>query len=220
MKNNLFYLVLIALISLQLASCGGDDTDPSEEMQEEEMMQNEEEGEMNNDELTLLTPCNYSISFGNEQLIEDASDGEPYCSTNSSNTSNASGRIVISGASLTDFNNDDGLSFFKGSMPVPTSISIPTDAAFEANFTPGTYDYAIEADGGVEIVYKDVTGVRWSSSNGDQTNSTFEILEAISGTVQSSFVVTIRAQYECMLYTEADNVKASRGTFVLSFENF
>lgn len=187
-----------------MVSCGDDDAD----------------GGVMTGDLALTDPCQYSITFGGEQLEENGASGDPFCSVTSFNTSNASGRIVIVGASLADFDSGEGFYFSIGSLSVPTSIDIPSDEDFVSLFDPGTYNFTEEADGGVSVEYQDADNITWSSSNGDQSGSSFQILESVSGEVQSTLVVTARAQYSCLLYNNSGESRMSSGQFTLSFQNF
>lgn len=69
----------------------------------------------------------------------------------------------------------------------------------------------------VEIIYSDTNGLLWSSSNGDQTSSSFEITEINQGANPTYAQTLFKATFNCRLYdlsTPAKYVTVQRANFM------
>ena len=211
MKTTISYLFAILLV-IGLSACNKD----KEDVMEDDQMEMETP-------LSLLSPCKYDITFGTETFSEDGEDGDPFCGVTVGASGNADYKFELSpGGKLTDFDTEEGLSISKSFLIVDNFGETPPDSEFEQFFSPGTYPIVPDNEQGVQINYKDATGVNWSSYTGlaEQPGSTFEITEMVSGEVQGSYFVVTRGTFSCKLYNDAGDVKDCSGTFTLQFKNF
>ena len=89
----------------------------------------------------------------------------------------------------------------KGEVHFPDSV--PTDSLFASFFEAGTYQYASQAVGGMEVLWIDTNGVLWSTSamSGDQSGHTFVINNVRTFEDHSGvFCVKFNANFSCTLY--------------------
>lgn len=92
----------------------------------------------------------------------------------------------------------------------------PSAQNFANFFKPGPVKFAVMAFDGVEIKYHDKKGNIWSTSNGFQAGSFFELTELQN----DSNSVKFKALFSCMLYNaEHDSRKLENGVFVGYFTN-
>lgn len=84
--------------------------------------------------------------------------------------------------------------------------SLPSDSLFESWFQPGIYNYSINALNGFEVLWVDMNGTLWNTSemNGDQTGHTFRISNSRSFIDSNGiFCVKFNAEFSCNLYHPA-----------------
>jgi hypothetical protein len=95
-----------------------------------------------------------------------------------------------------------------------------SNTAFKTFFNPGAYSYATTPELGITIsMYQN--GVGWSTNNGSQSGSTFNITDMQEVTAGGSYGVKIRCTFSCKLYDSLGNVKTiTEGIYVGHFENF
>lgn len=213
--TKLTHLFLLALcISFCFSSCSKDSDDTQEE---------EEEEEMNEEALSLISPCNYEIMFGDVAIASDPTDEWLYCATNRNTTTDAMGFIDIPGASIEDDDNNFNLYLSRGLLRVQGFDDVPPNADFEALFQTGSYDITRRETAGIQLELV-VDGVLWSSDNGydgfEQNGSSFTIMEMVSGESGGGYYVSIRGEYSCKLYNQAGDMKTSSGKMTVQFQNF
>ena len=190
-SNQLFYLLLLFVLTLG-TSCGGDD-DTMEE------------------ELTTESLCKYAMEF-DEQLIEKELSNEPtgmICNVAIFNAGDGIGY----GTSLFSNDSDEELRFFRGTINIPFN-ELPTTEQFDSLFHVGTYDYTLEGDMGTLIEYTSPDNEVWSTDRGtgNQAGSSFELLEKVSETLPTGYTIIARVKYNCTLYNDAGEAKDCEGT--------
>ena len=80
----------------------------------------------------------------------------------------------------------------------------------------GFYTFSLLAENGVEISYIDKKLTKWSTSQGNQDQSTFEITELRNDSINLKF----KAVFNCTLYnSEGNSKKLEKGTFIGYFRN-
>jgi hypothetical protein len=93
----------------------------------------------------------------------------------------------------------------------------PPIPEFENYFKTGKLNFSFLAMDGVEIRYRDNQGVLWSTSNGNQPDSYFELTE-ITNTNET---VNFKAHFSCKLYnSEHESKTLEKGEFIGSFQNY
>jgi len=86
-----------------------------------------------------------------------------------------------------------------------------------AFFAPGTYPYAIDANGGIEVTWQDEAGNYWSIGKGiaDQSGSTFKITAIKDGPSLINLYIEVTCEFNCKLYDDSGHVKiVTNGKFV------
>lgn len=93
----------------------------------------------------------------------------------------------------------------------------PPLTEFYNYFKTGKLKYSLLAMNGVEIKYRDNSGILWSTSNGVQNDSYFELLELKN--IDES--VIFKAHFSCILYnSEHESKTLEKGEFIGSFQNY
>lgn len=84
-------------------------------------------------------------------------------------------------------------------------------------FKTGKLKYSLLAMDGVEIKYRDPSGILWSTNNGVQNESSFELTELTNNNES----VIFKAHFSCKLYNSEHESKAlEKGEFIGSFQNY
>ena len=185
---------------------------------------NDDDNTMMNEELSLTTNCTYTIQLGNQEFSGTAfpTSGNLVCNVTTSHSGAGPMTLVTPGAHISDFDTEFGFYIDKGTFRVVESFDIPSDEEFKEAFAVGTYPFTEDALDGVRIQYFAEDGTRWDSSdpNADQSNSSFKIIEMVSGEFLNSLYVVTRGEFNCNLYNEAGDVRVSSGTVTIQFQNF
>jgi len=195
-KRTYFLLTTILFLSLTIVSCGDDN--PMEENNEAE--------------LTINSPCKYSITLAGELIENQASSSFSGLSCNVISSSNSSGNAY--GADLFSNNSEESLSFIRGTIPDLQWFEQPTPIQFDELFDLGLYNYSDQGENGIEVTYTSSEEEVWSTSKGsaDQSGSNFELLEKVSETISEIYILNLRVKFKCNLYNSAGDVKTCEGT--------
>lgn len=206
MKNYISpFLLLAILMTIGFTSCGGDD-EPTDEQKNEE-------------ELTILSPCKYSIDLDGTSIEKELSLDLSGISCNVTSGRQNGGNSY--GASLYSNDSDEALDFFRGVVYNLQFSESPTPEQFDSLFYIGLYDYTAEGDGGIEITYRTADNEVWSTSNNltNQSGSRFEMLEKVSETISQTYVINARVQFKCNLFNAAGDMKVCEGTATIALQN-
>lgn len=90
----------------------------------------------------------------------------------------------------------------------------PDTMEFRSFYNPGTYAFSDAAKNGIEIVWYDSNGQRWSSSGIDQTGSVFTIEKRITYSVLGEYVVKYKAIFNCKLSNGTQTVPLTNGALI------
>jgi len=193
MKNILLIpLAFLVTLALLFQACGGDDT-PEEE-------------------LTLLSTCKYSIELDGQKLEREEIFDLTGISCNVVTSGAGTGRGY--GASLRSNDSDEILSFFRGTIYNLQFGEKPTLSQFDSLFFIGNYNYTDDAADGIQISYESPNGEKWRTDlgGGDQSDSSFELLDKVSETVSETPVIIARIKFDCKLYNETGDQMTCEGT--------
>lgn len=110
--------------------------------------------------------------------------------------------------------------FRKGTLVFGTGT--PTIEEFDQFFYPGAYPYAINADYGVEFTWFDGTGTLWSTSlgGGDQTGSSFEIVDMMADIYTTMQYVKIEADFNCRFYNAVGDTLTIENGKLITYHKF
>ncbi len=89
------------------------------------------------------------------------------------------------------------------------NYSTATLADIQKFLAPGSYSYAVAAQNGVEVDWKDSSGTHWSTSqgNGDQGGSSFKITSAKEeADLRGIRDIKVKATFNCKLYDDNGNI--------------
>jgi hypothetical protein len=89
-----------------------------------------------------------------------------------------------------------GISATRGKIKFPIN-TIPSGALFASLFNAGTYPYGAET---TEITFLEDALSIWSTTEGDQTGSTFQITELLSTGVTASAKYKVVMKFNCKVY--------------------
>ena len=83
--------------------------------------------------------------------------------------------------------------------------SIPSDSAFIQFFQPGVYPYSVNADSGFQVLWVDLQGTLWNTSemSGYQGNHQMRIVSSSSFYENGVCVVKFKVNFSCTLYHPA-----------------
>jgi len=216
MKNLLnatFQFLLILSAAMLLPSCEEDDG------------QFDNGGNPNDqEEITIDTPCRYSITLIDSEFTHDASTGNRQCmlSSTGSNDPNTGIYTRIPGAGLIDMDMGYGLTLSRGTVSFDvTQTSAPANEDFKALFAEGDYSFSMDAANGFQVTFMDDNGVEWTSSDPDQINNSnwLKIHESVSGERLGDYYTTIRGEFSCGVVAANGDIAGCSGSFVMSFMN-
>lgn len=93
----------------------------------------------------------------------------------------------------------------------------PSLPEFYNYFKTGKLKYSLLAMDGVEIKYRDNSGMLWSTSNGVQNDNSFELTELTNNNES----VIFKTHFSCKLYnSEHESKTLEKGEFIGSFQNY
>lgn len=107
------------------------------------------------------------------------------------------------------------ISVFRGSIHLPSADSSNWINYFYDDFPLGNYNFGVTSLDGVSISFF-FNGEEWSTRFGsaDQTGSTFEVYETITGTYHFRKGILVKANLNCNLYNSAGQMKVmENGSF-------
>ena len=77
----------------------------------------------------------------------------------------------------------------------------------KASITKGSYPYVENDSDGAIVEHLDEEGDIWTSALGDQTNSSFEVVELIDNNVDNYGIKIVKVKFNCILYDIYGNSK-------------
>jgi len=205
MKNYISpFLLLLAIMTFGLASCGGEDEPNAQE---------------NEEELTILSPCKYSINLDGIEIEKELSLDLSGISCNV--TFGRENEANSYGATLYSNDSEESLSFFRGVISNLQFGENPSPEQFDSLFYIGLYDFTEGGNGGIQMSYRSSDNEVWSTSKGmgNQSGSRFELLEKVSETISRTYVINARVQFKCNLFNEAGDMKVCEGTATVAVQN-
>ncbi len=160
-----------------------------------------------------LFSCSKSKNSSNVVYYYKATiNGTPYNQsvTNSASVQSISGvngtDDVIIYAGIINHVGGTSLSISKGLMH---NFTTATQTDLKNFFAPGSYDYSINAQNGVQLSWQDSTSKIWSTSfgTGDQTGSNFNIVSVKDDPDASGkYYVKVKATFNCTFYDDLGSV--------------
>jgi hypothetical protein len=174
-------------------------------------------------QLTPTTPCSVQMTE-NGTAVSVVGDGMNFdCINGSSGDATAKSYK----GSIGDGNNGTTIDIELGKFPTGQSVGLPTDSAFLSFFHTGSWTYGDvnAANNVVTVSSGEFIGSDYfiySSANGSQTGSSFEITELLP--VDSEFsdaYVVVRVTFNCKLYSDGGTLvkTITNGTAVVSMSN-
>ncbi|MFT5778386.1 MAG: hypothetical protein ACI837_001342 [Crocinitomicaceae bacterium] len=125
------------------------------------------------------------------------------------------GGVLLNGATLSEVLNVE-----KGNLNLPSG-GYATNAEFGNFFPLGNYGFDASLLNGIVLTYYS-GGTEWSTSlgSGDQTGSTFTVVDRLETTVAGDFVVKYKATFNCKIYDGSGAEKLiTNGVLVSAFSN-
>lgn len=96
--------------------------------------------------------------------------------------------------------------------------SVAPDSIFLDFFKAGSYPYSSSAFNGIEIYYYE-NGVEFKTSGGNQTGSSFDIVE-VSSFHNTTFNVNVRCEFTCRVYSNLGTKRTLTGNYQGTFSNY
>lgn len=116
-------------------------------------------------------------------------------------------------------NDDLYLIIEKGTYLTANSVS---DEDFRDYFSSGTHEYSNGGSDGIKIILEDSSG-SYRTSLGDQSESTFEIVETMDESFAGVPYLKVFAEFSCKVYSSSDPSQfktITNGQFVNSFSQY
>lgn len=219
-KTNLIALTTLLFVSLAFVSCKKKGcTDPTATNYSSDAEKDDGSCDFSQAPGTTANPIDGTprTSFNIDgNTVSHISNMDIWSSTSSNKETDGNLTNAVWGSFLfNDAENYSLISIHKGVHNYPTGILSNDD--FSDYFTPGTYTYADLSEEGVSIDIGFPGGIYYSSKNGSQVGSTFEIVSIKKIQVGYEMQVKVHIVFNCKVYNGGSSKTITNGVYVGQF---
>lgn len=217
-------IILLSAGSFFFSSCKKEGCTDSDAINYDEDAKKDDgscEYEEEEEDLSVNSALQYSFELDGQVQSGDI-DANTEAVVGSSTASGSPSGTVYESSFFDNGTPKDIIVISKGVM----ASSSPTDSEFSTFFDEGSYSYANVNNGGesgVQVRIQTSNGTTYSSYNGDQTGSTFKIVEAKDDYFGAALYVKTYITFSCEVYNvnnPSDSKTITNGVFINHFYKF